>query len=157
MQNLMSRSEKSPKIYFMSPAIMELFTSDDRGLLQVINAGVKMFNKHTMKELESAFRISQEGLEWFEPFVTKRKVTINEQDFFNLLDNQDPLITSFSEKTQVALMNLEQGAFVFVLGADCKNEGWAGMAASGWRGKVSCKVLIPKEEIKGLKQLGRWN
>jgi len=73
------------------------------------------------------------------------------------LDNQDPLITSFSEKTQVALMNLEQGAFVFVLGADCKNEGWAGMAASGWRGKVSCKVLIPKEEIKGLKQLGRWN
>jgi hypothetical protein len=94
-----------------------------------------------MKDLESTFRFSQEGLQWLFPYITKRKVTISETEFFNLLDNKDPLVSTFAPETQRTLdllgnftsnmykkylFPLEPGALIFVLGPNCKNEGWSG-------------------------------
>jgi len=156
IQQLLSRSEQSPKIYFISSAVSQLIGSDDKKRLQVINTGVKFFIKqHGNQDTNFPFRLSQEGLQWLYPFITKRKITITEKEFFNLLDNQDPFDVTFSLETQRAVGQIEQGSIIFVLGPNCKSEGWNGMVVSGWKGKVSMKLLLPKEEILALSQLAR--
>jgi len=154
---LMARSEKSPKMYFLSPAVKQVLDNDERGILQVVNTGVKMFIRHTPKEQEPTYRLSQEGLQWLSPYITKRKIHITEREFFILLDNKDPFINNFAMATQNALDAVNQGSLVFILPPDCKNEGWSDMVVSGWKGKVSCKLLIPKMEINALRQLGKRN
>jgi len=151
ISQLMIRSQKSPKIYYISEAVRDLLEADqEKGLLQIVNSGLKLFNKHDVKQIGCPYRICQEGLPWLFPFITKRIVEITEKDFVNLLSNKDPFLHTFSKETRDSLEPLEQGCLVFKLKASSKP--WAGLAASGWRGKVSCHLLIPKAEVLALQK-----
>jgi hypothetical protein len=156
VSNFIVRSENSPKIYLVSPSVSEILNNDERKVIRVINTGIKTFMKHDAKDLtyDCQYRICQEGLNAILPFVSKRIVTITEADFMILLTTKDPFIKLFSESVKNTLNSLSSGSLIFMVDPTC-NKKWAGMASTGWKGKVSCHLLLPKEEIAALKNL--WN
>ena len=106
-----------------------------------MNTGVKVFVKHSTKDKEIYLRISQEGISWLFPFLTKRIVPITEEDFYLLIDEKDPQLHKLSSPAFKALNEagifyyffivfvnfiVDQGPVVFQLGKNCKNEGWDG-------------------------------
>jgi len=152
ISQLFSRSEKSPIMYFVSPGVKELFVNDKQDRLLVINMGIKMFIKHHVTDSKCPYRLSQEGMPWLFPYITKRIITITEKDFDILLTTKDPFFSTFTDSVQRGLQALDQGPVVFVLDPKCKRKA-AGMALSGWRGKVSCHLLVQKSEISVLSEL----
>lgn len=145
------RSEKTPpkQFYFLSSGVHKLFEAAEQTErpLRVVNMGVKMFAQH---KGHGTYRLSQMGLKWILPYVTKRIVQISEDDLLTLLESTDPFFNTFSAGVQAALSDLNEGGVVFVVDRDCKTKCLAGMPFSGWRGKVSAHLLVPKTELAGL-------
>jgi len=154
MDQLFVRSEKSNSIYFVSTNVRDMMLNDDGKKLRVVNTGVKMWTKHDSKDLvyDCAYRLSQEGIPPLLPYLSKRKVTIAEEDFKTLLTRKDPFIKWFTPAARDAINIVPSGSLIFVIEATTKKE-WSGFACAGWRGKVSCHLNLPKEELNALRHL----
>ena len=70
----------SKVLYFMSGTVMDLI---DRGIQErvtVVHSGLKAFVRNN-KECEVQYRISQEGVHFVSPHMTKRKFSVGVDDF----------------------------------------------------------------------------
>jgi len=151
---LFVRSEKSNSFSFVSPNAREMLLNDDGRKLRVIHAGVKIITRHDSKDMayDCNYRLSQEGIPPLLPFMSKRKITIAEEDFKTLLTKKDPFVKWFTPAARDALNLIAPGSLVFVIEATTKKE-WSGFACAGWRGKVSCHLNLPKDEANALRHL----
>jgi len=150
---LMIRSEQSKKIYFISPGSLQLFKTDQKGSLNIVNAGVKIFAKADQKggPTTCSYRVVSEGLRWLLPYLTKRKITISDEEFKNLLQTKDPFFHTFETQTRNTLGTIEIGPVIFVLASESKL--FRGYAISGWRGKVSVHLQVAEKELAALRKL----
>lgn len=138
-ENLLSRSEetKPQKILFFSKGLREVITHNPR--LKVVFSGIRMFQ--AVPDEETEYRVVQTGIDTIAPYMSKRLIPIDVTDLMMLLTYEDPLFTTFTKGGQQILQATEPGACVFVV-----TFGGEPMYFVGWRGKMSCKVLIKKTE-----------
>jgi len=151
---LFTRSEKSPKIYFVSEAIRDVLNSDKNGRLNVINTGLRLFHKHSAPGCRCDFRMGGEGLpllwRYMEP---KRLLQLSQADLKILLTStQEPRFTEFSESAQKQFAELENGCYgakidVEIPGAKTQ------LVVPCWRGKNRTSLLISKNDQSSLRVL----
>jgi len=66
-------------------------------LLQVINTGLKVLSRNeNMAQEGCEFRLAQEGIFAFAPFMKAQRMTVPEEDFLLLLREEYPFFSSFS-------------------------------------------------------------
>jgi len=156
INQLMVRSLKNMKIYFMTKDCRGLFQADSKEQLRIVNAGVKLFAKHDAKGTDCTYRIAQEGLHWLMPYITKRVLTITEKDFIRLLQVKDVSITQLEPETQAAaqkILSTEGNAGSVVYSLSPKSTKFAGLSVTGWLSKHTVHLLVKKKEIDALKKL----
>lgn len=148
---------KKKNIYFTSNAVRDLvLLNQDK--IKLINTGVKVFVRCDNKEMECEFRLAQEGLPIIWPLISGRVVSVAPEDMINLLANDDskcpPKTETLSEVTRNNIEPLAKGSCVLVCEKLDKNHPFK-FELVGWRGKVSCRAYVPKNErIHYLRLLG---
>lgn len=114
---LMSReSGKAKVLYFITKSIKEKLI--DNGIQQktmVINSGLRAFERNN-KDCEAEYRVTQEGIQYIAPYMTKRFLVANATDFCTCLHPGVTIwIGNFSSNLQAQLRDLSTGAFVVAL------------------------------------------
>jgi hypothetical protein len=124
---LLTRSEKSPTIYFLTPGVGEIldgqatnanlkvkrsclplysFDPISNFFLQIVHAGVKLFQRREYEDVKCGFRICAEGLPYLLPYITKRRLTVSLEDFHQFFKHEVPLLTEFSSEFSQKLKDL---------------------------------------------------
>lgn len=149
----MIRSEKSLKIYYVSNSVRDLLLFDERGVLRIVNTGIKTLERGDKKDNSPCrFRLTQEGMDLIFPFLSKRIVIITEADLLVSLKEKDPFFYLYSDRAKKTLEGMEIGSFSLVVDPE-SNSKWAGLRLACWRGKTSCHLLVSKLEVTALLQL----
>ncbi|KYQ94248.1 NOL1/NOP2/Sun family protein [Tieghemostelium lacteum] len=147
---LLCRSEKSKKIYLVSKSLLKMIENDQESRkIKLINAGIKIFQKHEGNASPCSFRIAQESVAIIEPYCTKRIVHISHDELVMFLQ-QEPLFHQLPQSTQSQLAPIEQGCIIFKIDSE-KPSLSKGMVFAGWRGKSSAHLLVSLQEIAALK------
>lgn len=113
--NYMSRACGEGKVlYFITKPIKALIEKGIQEKLTVINSGLKGFTRCN-KDCDVGYRISQEGVHFVAPHMTKRKLVAELADFEKCLGSGNVAIGSFSEEFAAQVRALSFGAFVVCL------------------------------------------
>ncbi|CAB9527590.1 Multisite-specific tRNA:(cytosine-C(5))-methyltransferase trm4a [Seminavis robusta] len=93
----------------------------DQGIqkrITIIGSGVKAFVRNTNMTSDSMYRVSQEGVQFLLPYMTKRKVVVSLDDFKLCMTGEGNImvkISDFSEEFSTVLTELPIGPFVVLL------------------------------------------
>jgi 16S rRNA C967 or C1407 C5-methylase (RsmB/RsmF family) len=83
------------RVYFLSDAALGLLLADEKEALRVTAAGLKVFDRQELrggaKGGPCCYRISQEGLPFVLPHVTRQVLRLNAEDFARLLTERNLL------------------------------------------------------------------
>jgi hypothetical protein len=109
IRNENTASAKS--VYYVPPSVQELLRGDVDRRLKLVALGVKVFERKDGKGA-AEYRLLQEGASALLPFITRRKVTVNIQDFCNLLGGGLVSFSTLSAPTVQQLSGLSSGVFV---------------------------------------------
>ncbi|CAD6186225.1 unnamed protein product [Caenorhabditis auriculariae] len=60
--------------------------------VSIQNAGMKMFGRTEAKVEATRFRLSQEGVRYLFPFMSKKKIMISKDDMLHMLKCEQPLV-----------------------------------------------------------------
>lgn len=101
-------------LYFLTKTVKGLVNEGIQERLTVVTSGVKAFVRNN-KECEVAHRISQEGVHFVAPHMTKRKFGIDLEDFKKCLQEKPIPIESLSEGFAQLVRPLSMGSFVAYL------------------------------------------
>lgn len=152
-EQLMARAggEAHKVLYFISRSIKTLFDLGIQKRLTVINSGLKTFAKNN-NHCDCGYRVAQEGIHLLVPYMTKRKIVAELDDFTRCLEGPHALpIDNFSNPFAEAVRPLDVGSFVVVL------QGYEGdfsrkMIVVMWRGRGdTLKSLVSRVETAGFK------
>ncbi|KAF4531925.1 hypothetical protein B566_EDAN000954 [Ephemera danica] len=156
---LLTRHQEGKKknIYMTTKSVRDVVIAN-QDKIKLINTGVKVFVRCDNKEMKCDFRLTQEGLPIIWPLISSRVVKVAPDDMINLLSNDDPKtppkMDTLSAATREFVENLEMGSCVLVCEATHKDAAFR-FQMVGWRGKVSCRAYVPKNErIHYLRLLG---
>ncbi|EFA86421.1 NOL1/NOP2/Sun family protein [Heterostelium album PN500] len=149
IDNLLTRSEKSAKLYLASKPIMNIIKGDTQRRLKIINAGLKSLQKHDgLGMMQCPYRVSQDAINWVEPFMTKRVVELSHEELLLIIRVTEPMFTDFRPELTKLFESLDPGCFVIkITGEDTHTRG---MKFCVWRGKRSIHLLVQKQEIQSL-------
>ena len=149
--NLIVRDNESAKsIYFINDGVFDFLRTDPRHRSIVVNMGLKVFTRHRSRDIvPCSFRLVNEGLPSIFSFLTKQIVRIPDCDLFTLLTVSNPLFHQFTLPTQEVLNGCASGSLVFISQLECCSSLGVQYFA-GWKGKVSCHLLVGKIERKSL-------
>ncbi|EZA61105.1 hypothetical protein DMN91_005024 [Ooceraea biroi] len=151
---------KKKNIYFTSPAIRDLVTSNvDK--VKMINTGVKTFVRCDNRNMKCAFRLAQEGMQSILHYVSdSRKVLVSKEDLIMLLQNDDPHtppeIVKLSPDTQERLKDFAIGSCILLYKEEkTDNLNPLDLQLVGWRGIMSLRAYVPTcDAIHYLRLLG---
>ena len=140
-------------LYYIGKSVKENFI--DKGIqkrVTIINSGVKGFVRNN-KDTEGTYRISQEGVHFLVPYMAKRKIVAETEDFTRCLDgNGKPIeLSEFSEEFSDAARSSAVGSLVVLL-KGYENDLSRKMILTMWRcrgDKINC--LVSKVEIDGMR------
>ncbi|KAF2078206.1 hypothetical protein CYY_000496 [Polysphondylium violaceum] len=151
--NLLSRSDKSQKLYWVTDSVLNIVKNDVVARkLKIINTGLKVFQRHTgLGHMDCPYRVSQDAVGSIEPFMTKRVLSFTHDDLVLLFKVEDPQFNQFPAELAKQLTELEPGCFVIKISGNNRETPSSGMVFSAWRGKTSINLLVPKQEIDSLK------
>jgi len=150
---LMARGTASPVIYAISKGVREVLWSDARGLVQLINTGIRLFVKHTPPGHTCPYRICQEGLGFVLPYVTKQILSVPREDFITLLKAKNPVrFDDLSPKFKEALLSQQLGCCIYVV-EDHLHEETNPLALCAWRANASTQLLVNKQELNAMRSL----
>eukprot|EP00127_Corallochytrium_limacisporum_P006782 Clim_evm52s235 gene=Clim_evmTU52s235 len=153
-ENLLMRSKDGKKsaIYIVSDSVKQLLqNSEDR--LFIVNAGTKVFMKAESPNLDFPYRISQEGLAYLAPFLSKKMVDISRQDLIKVLEEENPLFTELSPQLAKSMEQWPVGNVIFVYRPKKDEPQLAGsgtLYTSAFRARASVRLYVPKEEKANL-------
>ena len=115
-QFMVRESGEAKVIYFISKSIKDELI--DRGIqnrVRVINSGLKSFERCTLQDSIASHRVSQEGLQYVLPHMTKRVLKANMDDFYNCVKEGFIQFDVFTEEFQKSLDALTPGCFIVTL------------------------------------------
>lgn len=149
---LMTRSEKSPTVYFVAPGCMEVLEAQKLDpSIKIIHTGLKLFQKRALENVKCEFRVCAEGLPYLLPFITKRKLTISVEDFHILFKNNLPLFGEFSPEFAQQLQALDVGSAVVTVSFN--REHLKELSVPIWRAKASVGLFVARKEKAVLRKL----
>jgi len=178
VHQLFQRAEGMPKVItFATVAVAETCLYDEsqpdsirqtgKKKLKVVQCGLKAFDRDLMGVRPT--RIMQEALHIVLPFMTKRVVTCEPEEFMNLLCSmKDVDISTLSATTQEVLQPLDIGSVAVVLKIDptaSSGVGTTGVCARGailsrggvqqlafviWRGRKKINSMVQKDDRMSL-------
>jgi len=116
---LMCRASADAKVvYFISEGVKRgLIDKGIQDRLTVINSGLKAFERCKMNDKASpgAYRLTQEGIHYIVPHMTKRILIADMEDFGKCIDEGFIKFETFSEPFRQKLKDLTHGSFVVAL------------------------------------------
>ena len=142
----------SKVLYFLGKAVVGLLDLGIQERVTVVTSGLKAFTKNH-KECEVDYRISQEGVQFMAPYMTKRKIIASLDDFEKCLDTsvQNIPLESFSEKFRSEVTSLTWGAFAVQM-EGFENNYLKKLTIVMWRNRGdSLNCLVGQVEVDGMK------
>eukprot|EP01083_Nonionella_stella_P257850 882099_1 len=109
-------SGKSKLLYFITESVKKNLI--DRGVqdrMQVINSGLRAFERRNKDDCEVSYRPCQESVHFVGPHMTKRKFIVSHKDFSTALNSGAIKCDKFSEPLSTQIRELTFGAFVIAL------------------------------------------
>lgn len=151
-EQFMVRSVGDAKvIYFITKSVKEELI--DHGLqsrVTVINSGLKGFERCSIQEKSAKYRITQEGVQYVVPYMTKRLISADMDDFYKCVKEGFLELNTFSEPFQKRVEELEPGSFVVTLKGYEKDVAKK-MYLSMWRRPNTCiNCFVAKVEMEAL-------
>ena len=138
-------------IYFITKSVKEELI--DHGLqsrVTVINSGLKGFERCSIQEKSAKYRITQEGVQYVVPYMTKRLISADMDDFYKCIKEGFLELNTFSEPFQKSVEELEPGSFVVTLKGYEKDVAKK-MYLSMWRRPNTCiNCFVAKVEMEAL-------
>ncbi|OZJ03575.1 hypothetical protein BZG36_03041 [Bifiguratus adelaidae] len=148
-----SEISKNRTIYYVSEAVKNVLSAPDAHRLRVVNTGIKAFVRQENVQGEgSPWRVSSESLSLLEPFMSKRKIIIDEDELRLVVMEVFPKIEHFKADRQQMLNELVPGCAIFEFEPkpDSKLLLRQKLVLPVWKARVSFNVLINKQERKSL-------
>ncbi|XP_067932243.1 RNA cytosine-C(5)-methyltransferase NSUN2-like [Watersipora subatra] len=146
---LMVRSkenEKKRNIYLSSKSIRNIALCNEHKI-KYINTGVKVFARSEHVLCDCSYRLVQDGISSVSKYVHGRRVTVIKSDVIALLTQENPFISELSPATQTAIFEIGVGGMVMLYRhVDSETSTESDILMTGWRGKTSCRVYVPKFE-----------
>lgn len=102
----------SKTIYYMPQSVRSLLLGDEKKQLKVVTAGLKAFEKKTMANGESDYRLLQDSIQVLAPFIRARKIQVTAQDFSNILGGGLVSFSTLSASTIAQLCALPTGMVI---------------------------------------------
>jgi hypothetical protein len=153
---LMTRACGDSKIlYYLGKSVKENYI--DKGVqkrVTIINSGVKGFVRNTNMTSETAYRIAQEGVHFLLPHMTKRKVSVNMEDFKLCMTGEGTTmvkISAFSKEFSTVVDPFSIGPFVALL-KGYETEYSRKLFLAMWRCRgTNVNCLVSKAELEGMR------
>lgn len=137
-------------LYFITTAIKALIDDGFQEKVTVIHSGVKGFTRCN-KECEVTYRLSQEGVHFVAPHMTKRKIIADVDDFGKCLEPFNVPLDSFSKEFSDQVRPLSMGCFVVCL-KGYENDYLKKLVLVVWRCRGdACNSMVNKAELDGMK------
>jgi hypothetical protein len=151
-EQYMARASGEAKVlYFISKSIKEELI--DRGIqsrVTIINSGLKAFERCSIQDTKAKYRISQEGIQFVVPHMTKRLLVVNGDDFYKCIAPGFIEFNIFSQTFQDEINKLEPGSFVIALEGHDHDVGKK-MFLVMWRRQTVLECFVAKVEMDGIK------
>mmetsp|Transcript_21032 Transcript_21032/g.50720 ORF Transcript_21032/g.50720 Transcript_21032/m.50720 type:complete len:995 (-) Transcript_21032:106-3090(-) len=150
-EQFMVRAAGDAKIlYFITKSIKEgLIDHGIQDRVTVINSGLKSFQKCSLKDEKVSYRLTQEGIQYVVPHMTKRIMSANTEDFFICMKEGYLSFDKFSESFQKELEGLGTGSFIVTLKGYEKHTSKK-MYLSMWRYHNAVNCFVAKVEIEAI-------
>ena len=150
-EQYMVRSAGDAKVvYFITKSIKEeLINHGLQKRVTVINSGLKGFERCSIQEKTSRYRINQEGIQYVVPHMTKRLIIADMDDFYACIKEGFLKLDIFSEPFKKSVEELEPGSFVVALKGYEKDVAKK-MYLSMWRRPNCVNCFVAKVEMEAL-------
>lgn len=140
----------SKVLYFITKRVRTLIDDGLQARVTVVTSGVKGFVRNN-KECEVAFRLSQEGVHFVAPHMTKRKIGVSLVDFEKCLETESIPLESFSDEFASSARSLSMGSFAVYLNG-FENDYIKKLVVVMWRCRGDAlNCLVSKAELDGMK------
>ena len=141
---------KSKVVYFITKVVKDkLIGNGIQKKVMVINSGLKALERNS-KECDVEYRVTQEGIHYVAPYMTKRVFVVDARDFCICNNAGGIWIGNFSETFQEQLRALSQGSFVVAL-EGFENDIAKKMFMVMWRCRGDAlNCLVSKGEQQGI-------
>ena len=153
-EQIMTRAIGDSKVlYYLAKSVKENFI--DKGIqtrVTIIGSGVKAFVRNTNWGSDCTYRLSQEGVHFLLPYMSKRKLVINLDDFRKCLtgDSQAMQISEFSEEFSAAVTPISIGPFVVLLKGH-ENDYSKKFLLVMWRCRgTAINCMVNKTDVEGM-------
>jgi hypothetical protein len=149
-EQYMARSKSNSKVlYFVGKPVTNLMGRGMQDRLTIINAGLKGFERNS-KDCGADYRITQEGIQYLLPYMTKRKIIATVKDFELCIAPGAIPIESFSDKFAGQVRDLIPGSFVVLL-EGFEDDVAKKMALVMWKCRGDAlNCLVAKIEMDGM-------
>jgi hypothetical protein len=151
-EQYMARASGEAKVlYFISKSIKEELI--DRGIqnrVTVINSGLKAFERCSIQDARAKYRISQEGVQFVVPHMTKRLLVVSAEDFYKCVSGGFIEFNIFSEEFRGKIDEMDTGSFVVALEGHDHDLGKK-MFLVMWKRKNALECFVAKVEMDGIK------
>ncbi|PIK33663.1 putative tRNA (cytosine(34)-C(5))-methyltransferase [Apostichopus japonicus] len=137
---------KKRNLYYTNKRVKQIILTNQQKL-KVINSGIKTLCRSDAEGVDCSFRLSQEGIISIFPFMSDRKVLVEQSDVIKLMSTECPFDYTFSEKMQTQLKTFGQGSIVFVCDpeiSDLSQASSKSLIIVGWKGKTSVRSYLDK-------------
>lgn len=150
-EQFMVRASGEAKIlYFITKTIKEgLINHGIQERVTVISSGLKGFERCSLKDKNLGYRLSQEGIQYVVPHVTKRILSADMDDFHACVTEGFADFEAFSEGFQKELKELSTGSFAVVLKGYEKDVARK-MYLSMWKRKSVVNCFVAKVEMEAI-------
>jgi len=150
-EQFMVRSTGDAKvIYFITKSIKkELIDHGIQNRVTVINSGLKGFERCSIQENTAKYRVNQEAVQYIVPYMTKRLISADMDDFYSCIKDGFLNLNTFSDSFKKSIEELEPGSFVVALKGYEKDVAKK-MYLSMWRRPNCVNCFVAKVEMEGL-------
>jgi 16S rRNA C967 or C1407 C5-methylase (RsmB/RsmF family) len=137
-------------IYYIAKGVKDLIDLGLQDKVTVINSGLKGLVRNN-KDCDCRYRIAQEGVHFFMPYMTKRIFVLSREDFGKCLTPDATAINTFSESFQEGVRAVSVGSFCVVLDGYQKDFSRK-MMMTMWRCRGdNINGLVAKVELESMK------
>lgn len=140
---------ESKVVSYIAPSVKALFDAGFQQRVTVISSGLKVLIRKG-QDAAVNYRLSQEGVHFLAPHMTKRKFVVDRADFEVCLSAEVVSLTELSMKLRELLLPLSAGSMLMVL--EGYEDGDDKMMLAKWRCRgEKMDNLVPKVELQAMK------
>jgi hypothetical protein len=148
-QQLLAHSERMKTITYVTPPVRLVLDAcrQDGQTLNVVSAGLRMFEEKACEHMTCVYRLCLEGLPILLPYMRKRVVSVPHETMQKFLEKGE-ISTEDLNLGQEALAELVSGSFALQTPPGDSDRHHVVVVA--WKGKTSVKLWIDQEEASSL-------